>query len=52
MCTDEEQTALLKERRRLIAHLVGRALCFVGHMAVYVVVLLHETSDGLQLGIE
>jgi len=44
--------ALLEECRCLIAHLVGQALCFVGHVVVYVVVLLHESSDGLQLGIE
>ena len=52
MWTDKEQMALLEERRCLIAHLVGRALCFVGHAVVYVVVLLHEASNGLQLGIE
>ena len=49
---DEEQTGLLEERRCPIAHLLDRALSFVGHATVNVVVLLHEASDGLQLGIE
>ena len=52
MWTNEELTALLEERRCLIAQLLGRALCFVGHATVYVAVLLHEASNGLQLGIE
>ena len=52
MWTDEERTALLEGLSRLITHLVVQALCFVGHVAVYVVMLLHEASDGLQLGIE
>jgi len=52
MWTDEEQTGLLEERLCFITYLLGRFLCFVGHATVYVVVLLHEASNGLQLGIE
>ena len=52
MWTDVELTALLEERRCLIAHLFDRVLCFVGHATVNVVVLLHEASNGLQVSIE
>ena len=51
MWTNEEQTGLLEERLCLIAHLLERFLSFVCHSMVDIVVLLHEASNGLQLGV-